>query len=98
MCQHALSNTQAVLEPRQRHGFCVSEALSRELADTSVKLVDWPGAELRGDQRPATPEQIGEPAHAAAAQQPAAQRPRHQAEQAAPQPQRRSSRLLQKAP
>jgi hypothetical protein len=48
---------QAVLEPQQRHGFCVSVELSRQLAATTLQLMSRPATDLPDAQRPHTPEQ-----------------------------------------
>ena len=52
---------QAVLEPQQRHGFCVSVKLSRQLAGTTLRLISQSAADLPDAQRPHTPEQSAEP-------------------------------------
>jgi hypothetical protein len=52
---------QAVLEPQQRHGFCVSVRLSGQLASTTIRLISQPAADLPDAQRPHTPEQSLEP-------------------------------------
>ena len=52
---------QAVLEPQQRHGFCVSVRLSRQLAGTTIRLMSQAAADLLDAQRPHTPEQSVEP-------------------------------------
>jgi hypothetical protein len=48
---------QAVMEPQQRHGFCVSVELSRQMAETTIRLVRWSAADLPEAHRPHTPEQ-----------------------------------------
>lgn len=53
-------SVQAVLEPQQRHGFCVSVELSRQLAATTLRLILQSAADLPDAQRPHTPEQSTE--------------------------------------